>query len=88
MNHNINFEAYFTEYDPSYKLVFHAEWSDYEENGWIFIFWKNKEYFTIEGGYGIMQEDHNDRLFPLDANLFKVSEQGAFELMLDWERVL
>lgn len=78
----MNYNDYFNGYDPSYELVFHSAWSSYEEHGWIFIFQKDKKFFSIEGGYCVMSEEGYK-----EANwseLVEISQEEALNLMLEW----
>lgn len=78
------FEEYFTDYDPSYKIVFVGEWSDYEENGWIFIFCKDQQYFYLQGGYCLMVGWSPDPLF---SDIDELTADEAIGMMLEWADV-
>lgn len=70
-------------YDPSYHCVFYADWCDWEESGWIYIFEKDKVYYSLEGGCCIDTEDNTDLSWDRLQYLTSDEEQ-ALEVMLDW----
>jgi len=76
------FEEYFTGYDPSYNLIFQAEWSSWEEHGFVFLFEKDNRYFSIEADQNAM----NCHLeLSWDQNLCELDESEAIDLMIEWE---
>ena len=77
---NLNEEYSITGWDPSYKVVFHASWSDYEESGWIAIMENGHRFYSQTGGYCVMADNGEDRWDPQ-----LISEDEAIELMLEWE---
>lgn len=79
-------EDYFCGYDDSYTYIFYSSWESYEENGWIFIFEKEGKYYSIEGGYCVMQ------VYPYKTTWGKdlsgpMSEDEALKLMIEWEEI-
>lgn len=79
----INYDDYFSGYDSSLRCVYDASWQTEEEHGWIFIFKKDNKYYSIEGGYCVMQE------FPYEYNWkddhVLISEDEALDLIDEWE---
>ncbi len=67
-------------WDPSYKVIFYAEWSDYEENGWVAILEHNGYFYEQNGGYSVFSDDNTDRWQPQI-----ITEDDAIQIMLDWE---
>lgn len=63
-----------------YQLVFHAYWSDWEEDGWIVICEKGGQYYYQEGGHCVMVENHDENFAPEP-----ISQEEALQLMLEWE---
>lgn len=76
------FEDYFENFDPTYNLFFHAAWSDYEEDGWIFIFEKDSKFFSIEGGHCIMVKDTTP---DFATDLTPLTEDEVLEIMTEWQ---
>lgn len=81
-----NFESYFENYDPSYQLAYQASWQSWEEDGWIFIFQKGTEYFSIEGGYCVMVEDHSLQDFKIGLE-GPLTEDQILEIMIQWDDI-
>ncbi len=68
-------------YDPTYEIIHHAAWSDYEENGWMFILRKGQQHYLLYGGFSVMAEDNTPEWRPMP-----ISEVEALEEMMEWER--
>lgn len=77
-----SFAGYFAGFDPSYNLIFSAGWSDWEEGGWLFIFEKDGQAYSIEGGHCVMTGT-SEPSFPED--LEPLSQDEALAMMLEWE---
>jgi len=69
----------FEGWDPSYKVIFHANWSDWEESGWVAVMERNGKFYEQRGGYSVMCEDNTDRWDP-----WEVTQEQALETMLEW----
>lgn len=67
-------------YTPAFEIVHYASWSDYEENGWIFILRKDNQLYALEYQYSVMSDDNSVRWDP-----YPVSQDEAVELMISWE---
>jgi len=68
-------------WDPTqWKIVFYAEWCDYEENGWHSVLLHNGQLYVQGGGHSVMSDDNRDRWDP-----WPVTEDEALEIMLSWE---
>jgi hypothetical protein len=74
--------GFFTGYDPTYEPIFHAAWADWEEDGWVWIFVKNGQYYGIEGGYclGAGGDGRSDWQY-----LESLTHDEALNLMMEWE---
>jgi hypothetical protein len=67
-------------YDPTYEIIHHAAWCDYEENGWMFILRKDQQLYLLTWSYSVMAEDNTPEWRPMT-----VSEEEALEVMIEWE---
>lgn len=70
-------------YDPSFEVIYYNYWSDYEENGWMAILYRNGDYFLINGGYSVMSNDNDDRWF-----LCPQAEHEALQEIEEYEEML
>jgi len=76
-------------YDPTYKYVFSASWSDYEDYAWIYIFEKDGKYYSLEGGqcsgagYGYFSTewDHDWQFLEYLTD----SQDEVLQVMMDWQ---
>lgn len=68
-------------YDPTYEIVHHAAWSDYEESGWMFILRKDGQHYLLLHTYSVMADDNTPEWRPMT-----VSEAEALEVMMEWEQ--
>ena len=80
----INYNDYFSGYDNSFEFVYHSSWSSYEEHGWIFIFEKNKKYYSIEGGYCVFQEFAEN--YNWNKDLMQITADESLNLMIEWDK--
>ena len=46
----MNFDEYFSGYDPSYELYDYRSWCGYSDSAFLFIFEKEGEFFILDGG--------------------------------------
>jgi hypothetical protein len=67
-------------YDPTYEILHHVSWSDYEESGWMFILRKDGQHYLLDHMYSVMADDNTPEWYPCP-----VSEDQAFAEMLEWE---
>lgn len=67
-------------YDPTYGILHHVSWSDYEESGWMFILMKDGQHYILDHMNSVMADDNTPYWDPRP-----VSEAQAFEEMLEWE---
>jgi hypothetical protein len=67
-------------YDPSYEIVYHASWSDYEEHGYIYILRRDSQLYSLENGHSVMAEDNSERW-----DLYPINEDQALTLMIEWD---
>jgi hypothetical protein len=68
-------------YDPTYEIVHHAAWSDYEENGWMFILRKDSQLYLLTWAYSVMADDNTPKWYPIP-----ISESEALKEMIEWEQ--
>lgn len=69
-------------YNPEFEIVYYAYWSDYEESGYIFILYHERQFYSLRNGYCVMSDDNVDRWDP-----HPITENEAIELMIEWEEI-
>ena len=74
------FEENFDGYDSSYRIVFVGEWSDWEENGWLFIFEKDNRFYFLQGSHCVMTINNRYSF----KNIQEITSDEALELMEEW----
>jgi hypothetical protein len=68
-------------YDPTYAIVHHASWADYEESGWMFILRRGTQLYLMQHNYSVMADDDTPEWDP-----HPISEREALEEMIEWEQ--
>jgi hypothetical protein len=69
-------------YDTDYMPIWHAEWSDYEEWGWIYILEKDGRFYEQTGGYSVMSSDNTPYWAPRE-----ITYEEMCEILDEWHEI-
>lgn len=70
-------EEYPEQDTEAYVIQYFDSWSTYEENGWMFILEKDKQFYMLFYQYSVLSDDNRVRWEP-----YEVTEEEAIQEML------